>query len=142
MSSDPPVVAATQPAHARGCYALLAVGVTCVTAAELLFKRGATATAGISDNGSWLGFSVLASGWTWLGIVAYISASVAWMNVLRRMPLHIAFSMMSADQALVPLCAWALLGESISPRRWCGIALVIIGICVIARPAAQRKEPA
>lgn len=140
MSSEPPAATDAHPAPSRRSYALLAAGVMCVTAAELLFKRGAAATAGASDAGSLFGFSVLASGWTWLGIVAYISASAAWMNVLRQMPLHIAFSMMSADQALVPLCAWALLGESISPRRWCGIALVVIGIYVIARPAAQRKE--
>lgn len=117
------------------------VGVLCVTAAELLFKRGAAATAGASDAGGLFGFSILASGWTWLGILAYISASASWMSVLRDMPLHIAFSMMSADQALVPLCAWGLLGESISPRRWCGILLVIAGIYVIARPAPRRKEP-
>ncbi|MEY4200821.1 MAG: hypothetical protein RLZZ265_2561 [Verrucomicrobiota bacterium] len=140
MSSEAPSAPDKHPDPGRGSYALLAAGVLCVTAAELLFKHGAAATSGVSGAGALFGFSVLASGWTWLGIAAYISASVAWMNVLRRMPLHIAFSMMSADQALVPLSAWALLGESISPRRWCGIALVITGIYVIARPAAQCKE--
>lgn len=129
------------PTRSGRNYACLAFGVVCVTAAELLFKRGAVATAGLPETVPFLGFSVLASGWTWLGIVAYISASLAWMNTLRQMPLHLAFSMMSADQALVPLCAWALLGETISPLRWCGIVLVIVGIYVIARPAAHQQEP-
>lgn len=139
MNSDPPATPVTHPPPSRRSYALLAVGVMCVTAAELLFKRGALATASTSDATALFGFSVLASGWTWLGIAAYISASAAWINVLRRMPLHIAFSMMSADQALVPLCAWGLLGEAISPRRWCGICLVVIGIYVIARPVARKE---
>lgn len=137
MNSKQPSAPAPHPRPSRRSYALLAVGVTCVTAAELLFKRGATATAGATDATALFGFSILTSGWTWLGIAAYISASAAWINVLRQMPLHIAFSMMSADQALVPLCAWALLGETISPRRWCGIGLVIVGVYVIARPTSH-----
>jgi uncharacterized membrane protein len=33
-----------------------------------------------------------------------------------------------------------ILGEDISTRRWCGIALVIIGLILMAKPAAQLEE--
>jgi drug/metabolite transporter (DMT)-like permease len=41
---------------------------------------------------------------------------------------------------LVPLGAWAFLHESISPRRWLGIVLILAGIIALARPAAKAEE--
>ena len=124
----------------RTSLACVAVAAVCVTAAELLFKRGADATANLPAAQSLLGVSVLASGWTWLGIIAYIASFLAWLYVLKRMPLHLAFSLMSVSQVLVPLSAWWLLGERLSLHRWAGIGLVLAGIMVIARPAMQSEE--
>ena len=124
----------------RRALALVAVAAVCVTAAELLFKRGADATAHLPAAQTWLGLSVLASGWTWLGIIAYIASFLAWLQVLRRLPLHLAFSLMSVSQVLVPLGAWALLGEHLSLHRWAGIGLVLAGIIVIAQPAMASEE--
>jgi len=33
----------------------------------------------------------------------------------------------------VPLSCWYFLRETISPGRWLGITMVIIGVCIIAR---------
>jgi drug/metabolite transporter (DMT)-like permease len=41
---------------------------------------------------------------------------------------------------LVPLGCWIFLGELISPLRWCGIALVVIGLALVAKPIAQFEE--
>ena len=40
----------------------------------------------------------------------------------------------------MPLGCWLLLGESMSPRRWCGIGLVMVGLLVITKPFAQLSE--
>jgi drug/metabolite transporter (DMT)-like permease len=32
------------------------------------------------------------------------------------------------------------LGESISTRRWCGIALVLLGLIIVAKPFARIEE--
>jgi drug/metabolite transporter (DMT)-like permease len=32
------------------------------------------------------------------------------------------------------------LGEQISPRRWCGIVLVLIGLLLVAKPFARIEE--
>lgn len=141
MPTNSDAAAAAAPARLDAYSgALLTAAVLCVTVAELLFKRGAAATLDATAAPAIFGISVLASGWTWLGIVAYLGSFVAWLAVLKRLPLHLAFNLMSVSQALVPLGAWACLGEEISPRRWAGVALVLIGIIVIARPAMTSEE--
>jgi undecaprenyl phosphate-alpha-L-ara4N flippase subunit ArnF len=41
---------------------------------------------------------------------------------------------------LIPLSSWIFLGELIRPLRWCGIALVLLGLAIIAKPAARLEE--
>ena len=54
--------------------------------------------------------------------------------------LSIAFPLSRVVDAMVPLGCWIFLGEAISTRRWVGIALVIVGLAVIARPVARLEE--
>src|SRR5579859_7548949 len=105
-------------------FGFLGAAAVSVTIAELLLKRGAAATATISGSFAGLGTGALLSGWTWMGIVFYISSFICWLQVLRRLPLHLAFGLMSVVHALVPLGCWLFLGESIAPSRWFGIAIV------------------
>jgi len=121
-------------------YLFIGLAALCITAAELLLKRGAMATANDPAPMGVFGVSVLDSGWTWLGIVAYIASFLCYLHVLRRIPVHLAFGLMSVVQVLVPLGAWWFLAENVSPRRWGGILIVLTGIVVITRPAIKVEE--
>jgi hypothetical protein len=52
----------------------------------------------------------------------------------------IAFPLSRVVDILVPLGCWIFLGELISALRWCGIALVVIGLALVAKPIAQFEE--
>ena len=110
------------------------------TAAELFLKLGARATAHLAQGWNWTGVSGLASGWTWLGIVFLILSLLTWLYVLRLVPLSIAFPLSNSPHVLVPLSSWIFLGEQISTRRWCGIALVLIGLLLVAKPLVHIEE--
>lgn len=118
-------------------YAQIAIGALLVTASELLLKRGATAAAAGSSLPV---IGALASPWTWAGIVTYVLSFASWLYVLRHVPLGVAFALINVVHVLVPLGSWALLGESISPRRWAGIGLVTAGIVLTARNVAAAEE--
>ncbi len=118
----------------------LALSVVCVLASELLLKRGASATARLTSAWSWTGISGLASPLVWLAIVFVIISFLSWLYVLKYLPLSIAFPLSRVVDALVPLGSWIFLGETISTRRWCGIALVVIGLTIVARPVAPMEE--
>ncbi|HXP35566.1 MAG TPA: EamA family transporter [Chthoniobacterales bacterium] len=111
-----------------------------VTASELFLKLGARATASLTTPFWAWGISGLASAWTWLGIVFVILSLVSWLYVLRHIPLSIAFPLSNVVHVLVPLSCWFFLGETISLRRWCGIALVLTGLIIVAAPLARIEE--
>jgi drug/metabolite transporter (DMT)-like permease len=118
----------------------LALSVVCVLASELLLKRGASDTANPAANWSWTGISGLASPLVWWGILFVILSFLSWLYVLRFIPLTIAFPLSRVVDVLVPLSCWIILGETISVRRWLGIALVVIGLAVVAKPVARLEE--
>ena len=69
-----------------------------------------------------------------------ILSLVSWLYVLRLVPLSIAFPLSNVVHVLVPLSCWIFLGEQISTQRWCGIALVLLGLIVVAKPFARIEE--
>lgn len=107
------------------------------TAAEVLLKKGAAGTADLPSAVPWLGLTGLNSGWTWLSIVCTLAGFFSWMSAIRVLPLGVAFPLTNAVQVLVPLSCWYFLGEAINPLRWCGIALVVVGLLVVARTYAN-----
>jgi multidrug transporter EmrE-like cation transporter len=121
-------------------YVQLAIGAMLVTVSELLLKKGASTTPAAGGPAGVLGVGALRSGWTWLGILSYVLATLSWLHVLRLMPLAIAFGLINIVHVLVPLGAWAVLHEAISTRRWIGIALILAGVVALSRPAARAEE--
>ena len=110
-----------------------------VTASEVLLKVGASETRRVA-GWEWTGLMPLASIWIWVAIVFVILSFICWIYVLRRIPLSIAFPLSNVVHVLVPLSCWIFLGEHISETRWCGIAIVVFGIAVVARPIAKIEE--
>jgi len=118
----------------------LSICVLLSTAAELFTKLGATEIANPSSAWSWTGLNGLSSRWVWWGVVASIVALFNWLATIRKLPLTIAFPVSNVVHILVPLCSWIFLGEAILMRRWLGIALVLIGLMIVAKPAARLEE--
>ena len=118
----------------------LTLSVVCVFVSELLLKRGASDTANPAQAWSWTGVTGLASPLVWSGIIFVIISFISWLYVLRYIPLSLAFPLSRVVDILVPLGCWFFLGEAISTRRWCGIALVVIGLAVTAKPVARLEE--
>ena len=109
-------------------------------ASELLLKRGASETANLTSRWSWIGINSLASPLVWWGILLVIVSFLSWLYVLKYIPLTVAFPLSRVVDVLVPLSCWIFLGETISARRWCGIAFVVIGLAIVAKPVARLEE--
>jgi len=110
-----------------------------VTASEVLLKVGASETRWVA-GWEWTGLMSLASISIWVAIVFVILSFLCWIYVLRHIPLSIAFPLSNVVHVLVPLSCWIFLGEHISTTRWCGIAIVIFGLAVVAQPIAKIEE--
>jgi drug/metabolite transporter (DMT)-like permease len=136
--------APTLPKPARGLFwnpsfqILLTVLLT--SAAQILLKLGADHSAGDASIGAWLGLRELASGWTWLGILAFVSSFGSWLYALRFLPLGVAFSLTNGVHVLVPLGSWYFLHERLGPLRIAGIAVIIAGVLLLAQSVAHAEE--
>ena len=109
-------------------------------ASELLLKRGASDVADPGSPLSWTGINGLTSPLVWWAILLVMLSFASWLYVLKYLPLTVAFPLSRVVDVLVPISCWIFLGEFISVRRWCGIALVIIGLALVAKPVARLEE--
>jgi drug/metabolite transporter (DMT)-like permease len=137
MTNDRKKQMQNRPSGLGNPWLQLALSVACVLVSEFLLKRGATEVANTDSAWSWTGVNGLASPLVWWAILLIIASFISWLYVLRYIPITIAFPLSRVVDILVPLGCWIFLGELISTLRWCGIALVVIGLALVAKPIAQ-----
>jgi multidrug transporter EmrE-like cation transporter len=123
-------------------YFQILLTVVLTSAAQILLKIGADGSA--ADH-SWLarlGLAELANGWTWIGILAFVSSFGSWLYALRFLPLGLAFSLTNGVHILVPVGSWLFLHERLGPLRIAGISVIIVGILLLAQSVARAEEKA
>lgn len=130
----------TRPSGFANPWLQVALSTLFVAISELFLKQGAMATAHFSGRWAWTGLTTLASPLVWLGIVFTILSFITWLYAIKHLPLSVAFPTSQVIHVLVPLSSWLILGELISPLRWCGIALILCGLALVARPVAELEE--
>jgi len=118
----------------------LVLSVLFVTTSEVFLKRGAVEAPRLPAEVNWTGVSGLATLDVWCGILFVIASFISWLYVLRFIPLTIAFPLSHLLPVLVPLGLLFFLHEHISVQRWGGIALVLLGVLIVARPVARIEE--
>jgi drug/metabolite transporter (DMT)-like permease len=73
----------------------------------------------------------------WWGILIYIASFILWLVIIYRIDLSIAMPVGSAAYVFIPIMAIIFLHETVSPLRWLGIGMVILGIYFISK---SKKE--
>ena len=119
-------------------FAWVLTGVLLNAAAQLLLKAGARSVGAISmSDGSaaiWRSAIGLAQHpGIFGGLVCYAISVVVWIIALSRVDVSIAYPMLSIGYVVNAALAWWLFGEQVSAQRWLGIAVIIIGVVLVAR---------
>ncbi len=68
-----------------------------------------------------------------LSLALAFAASLAWIAAVSRLDLSAAYPFMSLAFVATAILSALLLGESISVARWSGIAIVVVGLVLVAR---------
>jgi multidrug transporter EmrE-like cation transporter len=74
---------------------------------------------------------LLLNPWIILGLVSAVIAACAWMLAMTRLPISIAYPMMSLTYPLVIAASWLMLGETLSLWRVLGVAFILAGIALL-----------
>ena len=68
-----------------------------------------------------------------LGLFFYAGGALAWIAVLARLDLSVAYPFLALNFVLVTLSGRFLLGETVPTLRWVGILVIIAGILLVAK---------
>ncbi len=113
-------------------------GVLLNAVAQLMLKAGAAAVGPIA------GWSALQRAAPVLalhpgvlgGLACYALSVVVWIVALSRVDVSMAYPMLSVGYVVNALLAMWLFGEVVSVQRWLGIAVILVGVTLVARSGA------
>ena len=67
-----------------------------------------------------------------IGLACYAVSAMFWLVVLSRADLNHAYPLLAMTYVLVPLASKFVLHETVPPRRWFGIAVVVVGVILVS----------
>ena len=117
-------------------FGLIACGVLLNTFAQLLLKKGANEVGHFEfalARAFEIGLKFAANPYVLGGLACYVVSVVVWLMALSRVEVSVAYPMLSLGFALNALLAWWLLGEAVTAQRIAGIAIIIVGVTIVAR---------
>jgi uncharacterized membrane protein len=117
--------------------------VVCANAGDLLLKRGMTEIGAVGISASALSrafWMTATSGTIWLGITFLIGFMVSYMTVLSWADYSYVMPAGAFGYAILTLLAVVFLHESVSPKRWVGVALICVGVLLVGQTKPRTTE--
>ena len=117
-------------------FSLIIFGVVLNAAAQLLLKAGTNVVGHFefqSQNIIPVGMQLAFQPYIMGGMACYAISLVIWIMALSRVPVSIAYPMLSIGYLINALVAWQWLGEAISAQKLLGISFIIIGVVLITK---------
>jgi len=117
-------------------FALVVAAIVLGTCAQLLLKAGTNAVGTFAftlENALPVGLKLALEPRILAGTGCYAVSLVVWIMALSRTEVSVAYPMLSIGFALNAVLAWWLLGEAVTPMRMLGIAIIILGVYMVAR---------
>ena len=117
-------------------FSLILSGVLLNACAQLLLKAG-TNRIGHFDfslgNALPIGWQLATNPYIFGGLSCYVVSVVVWIMALSRVPVSIAYPMLSIGYVVNALAAWWLFGESLTIMRIAGIGIIIVGVYLVTK---------
>ena len=120
-------------------FALILTGVLLNAAAQLLLKAGTNAVGHFeftAGNVLPMGMKLALEPHILGGMLCYAVSLVVWIMGLSRVPVSIAYPMLSIGYVINALAAWQLFGESLNAQKLVGIGFIILGVVLVTRSSA------
>lgn len=117
-------------------FSFLLTGVLLNAAAQLFLKAGTMRIgefAFSAENILPIGWQLATQPFIVAGVGCYAISLVVWIMGLSRVPVSIAYPMLSIGYIISAFAAWYLFGESLGPQKLTGIGFIIIGVTLVAK---------
>jgi multidrug transporter EmrE-like cation transporter len=67
------------------------------------------------------------------GLSCYVVSVVVWILGLSRVPVSVAYPLLSVGYIVNAIAAYFLFGEALAPQKLVGIGFIVIGVFLVAR---------
>jgi multidrug transporter EmrE-like cation transporter len=117
-------------------FAFLLTGVLLNAGAQLLLKAGTNALGVISltrENWWDMLWKMGTQGHFVAGVACYMVSLLVWIMGLSRVPVSVAYPMLSLGYVINAVAAYYLFGESVTMTRWLGMGFIVLGVWLVAR---------
>jgi uncharacterized membrane protein len=122
---------------------MILVMVICANAGDLMLKRGMTQIGAVRFTAAGLQhafFLTITNETIWLAIVFLIGFTVSYMLLMSWADYSYVMPAGAFGYALLTFLAVIVLHESVSPRRWVGVALICIGVLLVGQTKPRTTE--
>jgi multidrug transporter EmrE-like cation transporter len=117
-------------------FSLILTGVLLNAAAQLLLKAGTTRVGHFEFSAS----NLVPVGWQLAtqphiigGLMCYVVSVVVWIMALSRVPVSVAYPMLSIGYIVNAFAAWHLFGESLTAQKLIGIGFICVGVYLVTK---------
>jgi multidrug transporter EmrE-like cation transporter len=120
-----------------GSLALLLFAVAAAAVAQVILKHGMQiASSRAAETHGLLAVAAATSPWVLLGLIVFGVSAVAWLTVLSRVPLSVAYPFNALGYLGILTASILVLHERANIWTWTGTLLVVSGLIVVvlARP--------
>ena len=117
-------------------FAFLLTGVLLNAAAQLFLKAGTNVLGVITltrDNWHDTFTRMATQGYFITGAIFYGISLIVWILGLSRVPVSVAYPMLSLGYVVNAIAAHYLFGEAVTVTRWLGIGFIVLGVWLVAR---------
>ncbi|MBU1235814.1 MAG: EamA family transporter [Gammaproteobacteria bacterium] len=117
-------------------FVLVLIGVLLNAAAQLLLKAGTTAVGHFEfhlDNVLPVGMKLAFEPHILGGLACYVVSVVVWIMALSRVPVSVAYPMLSIGYIVNAIAAFYLFNEPLAGQKLLGIGFIVVGVWLVAR---------
>jgi multidrug transporter EmrE-like cation transporter len=117
-------------------YSFIFAGVVLNALGQLLLKAGTNAVGRfefVADNIVPVATRIALQPYIVAGVFCYGLSLVVWLMGLSRIPVSVAYPLLSLGYVINAVAAWYLFGEALTPARIAGIGLIVTGVFFVAR---------
>ena len=117
-------------------FGLVLTGVLLNAAAQLLLKAGTNVVGQFEfhlDNLIPVGLKLALEPHILGGLACYVVSVVVWILALSRVPVSIAYPMLSIGYVINAFIAWQWFGEALAAQKLLGIGFIVLGVFLVAR---------
>jgi len=117
-------------------FSFLMAGVLLNATAQLLLKAGTNRVGEFAftvDNVVPIGMKLALSPFILGGLGCYVVSVAVWILGLSRVPVSVAYPMLSVGYIVNAVLAYLLFGESLTAQKMVGIGFIVVGVFLVAR---------